>query len=50
MLPYAWIKRWLYLITNKNKRNSLGSKFAAISDNNEDITKHIEMLKIVGLK
>ena len=50
MLPYAWVKRWLYFITNKNKRNSLGSKFAAIVDNNEDIAKHIEMLKIMRLK
>lgn len=50
MLPYAWLRRMLYFITNKKKRNSLGSKFAAIVDDSEDITKHIEMLKIVGLK
>lgn len=50
MLPYAWLRRMLYFITNKKKRDSLGLKFSAITDNDEDITKHIEMLKIVGLK
>ena len=50
MLPYAWVRRWLYFITNKKKRKSLSSKFAAIVDDSEDITKHIEMLKIAGLK
>ena len=50
MLPYAWLRRMLYFITNKKKRDSLGSKFAAITDNNKDIDKHIEMLKIMRLK
>ena len=50
MLPYAWLRRILYFITNKKKRDSLGSKFAAITYNDEDIAKHIEMLKIMRLK
>ncbi len=50
MLPYAWIRRWIYFIVNKENRKLLNSKFFAIVYDNEDIIKHIEMLKIVGLK
>ena len=50
MLPYAWGRRCLYLITNKKKQESLGSKFSAIVDNNEDVAKHVEMLKVMKLR
>ena len=50
MLPYAWFRRCFYFITNKAKRKSISSTVAAIFDNSDDIDKHIEMLKIVGLK
>ena len=50
MLPYAWSRRCLYFLTNKKKRESLRFRFFAIVDDSEDITKHIKMLKIVGLK
>ena len=50
MLPYAWCRRYLYLLTNKKKREALGSKFSAIVNDSEDVSKHIEILKIAGLK
>ena len=50
MLPYAWVRRWIYFITNKKKRESLSSKFFAIVNDSEDISKHITILKIAGLK
>ena len=50
MLPYAWVRRWIYFLTNKRKRESLGSKFSAIVNGSEDVAKHIKILKTAGLK
>ncbi len=50
MLPYAWLRRWLYLLTNKNKRNEIGTKLSAIMDDDIDVNKHTEMIKSFGLK
>lgn len=50
MLPYAWIRRWAYFLLNKEKRESLGSRFLAILKDNKDVFKHNDILKKIGLK
>lgn len=49
-LFYAWLRRWIYVITNKEKRKSIYIKFLAVCRRGKDSIKHIEILKAVGLK
>ena len=50
MLPYAWIRRWIYSFTNKNKRKNIIPNLTTIVKDNEDLDRHINILKMVRLK
>lgn len=50
LLPYAWFRRWLEFVFNKNKRKDINQKIETLFGQGADSEKHNIMLNIVGLK
>ncbi len=50
MLPYAWIRRWIYNLTNESKRSKIKNKLSSVLNDDDDVIHHMKILKTAGLK